>query len=170
MKHIIIYGSSGHEDGVTWQSVKALQRITDAYIVNLSQHNVSYYDYSHNNRNDDFKDIVENLLNYDHITFATPVYWYTMSAQLKTFFDRLTDLMTIRKPWGRALKNKSTSLIATGYQEALPEGFTVPFQLTSDYFDMHYKGHLYINSEMRQKLNSPEGTQWFQNFIQTITT
>lgn len=169
MKHIIIYGSSGNESGTTWKAIQALQPFTKAKIINLSNANISFYDYHHHNQNDDFKSIIESVIEHDHITFATPVYWYSMSAQLKTFFDRLTDLMTIRKPLGRALNGKTTSLLATGYQPELPEGFIVPFKDTSEYFSMEYKTHLYINKHMSTLLNTAESNAWFQNFINNIS-
>ena len=53
------------------------------------------------------------MVQYEQIIFATPIYWYAMSAQLKTFFDRMTDLLTIHKPLGRQLrKGKKMFLIA----------------------------------------------------------
>lgn len=168
MKHIIIYGSSGNESGTTWKAIQELQTITKAKIVNLSNEDISFYDYQHHNKGDGFKDIIESVVAHDHITFATPVYWYSMSAQLKTFFDRLTDLITIRKQTGRALKGKTTSLLATGYQPELPEGFILPFKSTSEYFDMIYKSHLYINKEMSKSLNTAQSQAWFQEFINSL--
>ena len=37
---------------------------------------------------DDMKDLLEKMVNADVIVLATPVYFYTMDAQLKTFIDR----------------------------------------------------------------------------------
>lgn len=38
---------------------------------------------------DDMEQVKEKLITADVIVFATPVYFYTMSGQLKTFIDRL---------------------------------------------------------------------------------
>ncbi len=35
---------------------------------------------------DDFRSVVDTMLKSQHIVFATPVYWYAMSATLKAFF------------------------------------------------------------------------------------
>ena len=59
--------------------------------------------------------------------FASPVYWYSMSAQMKIFFDRLADLVTIEKERGRALQGKSCSLVATGGSDSAAEGFEKTF-------------------------------------------
>lgn len=37
---------------------------------------------------DDMKDILDSMVDSDVIVFATPVYFYTMDAQLKTLIDR----------------------------------------------------------------------------------
>ena len=37
---------------------------------------------------DDMKDLLEKMVNADVIVLATPVYFYTMDGQLKTFIDR----------------------------------------------------------------------------------
>ena len=39
-------------------------------------------------QNDDMKELVEKVRNADVLIFATPIYFYEMSGQLKTFLDR----------------------------------------------------------------------------------
>jgi hypothetical protein len=65
---------------------------------------------------------------------------------MKLFFDRLTDLITIEKPKGKALAGKSVWLIATGSEQALPDGFEVPFARTCEYFSMNYRGSCYLST------------------------
>lgn len=43
---------------------------------------------------DDMQELIDLILKADVIVFATPVYYYSMSAQLKTFIDRLTPIYT----------------------------------------------------------------------------
>ena len=43
-------------------------------------------------QNDDMASLIEKVLSSDVIVFATPVYFYTMSAQMKVFIDRLTPI------------------------------------------------------------------------------
>ena len=92
---------------------------------------------------DDFFRIAEWMTRHEMIVFATPVYWYAMSGLMKNFFDRLTDLITIRKDLGRQLKGRKTLLLAVGADEELPEGFEIPFKLTSEYLGMVFTGKLY---------------------------
>ena len=41
---------------------------------------------------DDMNDLVEKVINADVLVFATPIYFYEMSGQLKTFLDRCNPL------------------------------------------------------------------------------
>lgn len=83
-------------------------------------------------------------MEYEQIIFATPVYWYAMSAQLKTFFDRLSDLLKIRKPLGRQLRGgKKMFSITCSSDSEEHEGFTMAFKKTAAYLGMEYGGHLH---------------------------
>ena len=93
---------------------------------------------------DDFVAVARAVVEADAVVLATPVYWYAMSAPLKRFVDRLTDLVTVRKPLGRRLAGRTLWLVACGSDPALPEGFEVPFERTAAYFDMDYGGALYL--------------------------
>ena len=42
--------------------------------------------------NDDVRQYLEKISNADVLVFATPIYYYSMSGQLKTFLDRLNPL------------------------------------------------------------------------------
>jgi NAD(P)H-dependent FMN reductase len=113
-------------------------------LIDLHQKHIEYYSYDRHLKNeDDFLPIAQAMLNHDVIVFATPVYWYTMSGQMKVFLDRLTELTDIHKPIGKALKGKKTYLIACGGSPSLPEGFELPFKGTSEYFDMEFIQTLY---------------------------
>jgi multimeric flavodoxin WrbA len=55
---------------------------------------------------DDMSEILEKMLSTDVIVMATPVYFYTMCAQMKTFIDRTVARYT-------EIKNKEFYFIAT---------------------------------------------------------
>lgn len=144
MKYLIIYGSSGSGTGKTMGAVNSLKEQLKADLIDVSNCNLSFFDYAHNNKDDDFHGFAQQMVCADCIIFATPVYWYAMSAQLKVFFDRLSDLITIRKPLGRQLEGKVMTFVATGHDELIPDGFDVPFKRTAEYFNMRYTRGVYI--------------------------
>jgi multimeric flavodoxin WrbA len=55
---------------------------------------------------DDMQEILDNMVNADSIVMATPVYFYTMNAQLKTLIDRTVPRYT-------EIKNKEFYFIMT---------------------------------------------------------
>ncbi|MBM4882829.1 NAD(P)H-dependent oxidoreductase [Vibrio parahaemolyticus] len=143
MNIAVILGTS-KSDGYTRKLADSFVEQSGAKLFDLSNFNVSFYDYSHENKNDDFLPIIHELLSFDHLVFASPVYWYSMSAQLKVFFDRLSDLLTIEKGLGRRLKGKSISVLSTGYNLELPDCFVQPFELTAKYMQLEFKGCEYL--------------------------
>jgi multimeric flavodoxin WrbA len=115
---------------------------------------------------DKFPDIIEKLLENEKIVFATPVYWYAMSGLMKTFFDRLTDLVTINKSVGRNLKGKEIFLFAVGSDKRLPAGFEVPFELTAKYFCMTFTDYIYFST--KHFLPDKENDNKIKEFIENV--
>ena len=143
---VVILGSS-RSYGNTSRAVDAALTHTHVEIVDLGTFNIGHYDYQHRNQTDAFLPLIERLSDRRFWILATPIYWYTMSAQLKIFVDRLTDLITIRKDLGRMLDGKSLAVIASGSDPCAPEGFESPFRLTSEYLGMNYIGSHYVQME-----------------------
>jgi putative NADPH-quinone reductase len=143
LEPFVVLGTA-RQNGDTERAINLAFSGVSIQLVNVKNYNIGGYDYDHKNSNDDFLGIVDNMLSAERIVFATPVYWYAMSSELKTFMDRLSDLVTIKKENGRFLKGKRVWLIATGVEDVLPEGFEIPFKRTADYLDMRYCGAAYL--------------------------
>ena len=109
---IIILGSS-RTFGETRKVVDSIIGNNEVPIIDLKSLDMSIYDYDHYNKNDDFIPLMEQVIKHDLIVLATPVYWYTMSATMKIFLDRLTDLLDIRKDLGRKLYGKKLFIICS---------------------------------------------------------
>ncbi len=139
---VVILGSS-RSDGNTRRSVDAVLGARTMPIVDLSRLRISPYDYGHRNADDDFLRTVESIASASLWILATPVYWFSMSAPLKTFVDRLSDLFEVREDLGRRLEGKSLALVATGASAKLPAGFQAPFRHLCDYAGMRYAGAFY---------------------------
>ena len=61
---------------------------------------------------DDMADLIGKVQNADAIIFATPIYYYEMSGQLKTFLDRCNPL------YSQENKFKDIYLITSSYDDA----------------------------------------------------
>ena len=146
----IILGSS-RSHGDTRHAVDCVIKQRPARLVDLNDYQISYYDYQHANSNDDFIPLIKQLLAHQQWVFATPVYWYTMSAIMKTFLDRITDLLTIEKDLGRQLRGKDAYVISCDGGERT-QAFEEIFQKSFDYLGMNYKGTLYYYSGTDAKL------------------
>jgi len=60
--------------------------------------------------NDDMKSLYPKLRQSDALVFATPIYWFTVTAQTKLFMDRL---YALGGPQGHALKGKKIGIVLT---------------------------------------------------------
>lgn len=154
-KTVIIQGSSKN-NGNTNTVINYLNNENNFDIIILKTKNIGSFEYDFSNADDDFiplmKDIIEK---YDTIVFATPVYWYSMSGVLKTFFDRISDLLHYKKELGRLLKGKNMAMISNSGANDLKDGFTMPFIESASYLGMNYLGstHAWFN-ENGQEINS----------------
>lgn len=138
LKKVIILGSS-RKNGETKKVATELMKISDWELIDLTEYNISHFDYEHLNRNDDFISLIKRITeNYDVLIFATPVYWYSMSGIMKVFFDRFTDLLTIEKDIGKRLRNKSMAVISSSYSDNLGDNFWLPFKKSAEYLGMNY--------------------------------
>ncbi|TAH36086.1 MAG: NADPH-dependent oxidoreductase [Alphaproteobacteria bacterium] len=162
-KPLVILGSS-RSNGDTRHAVDLAMAGHEFELVDLLNYNFTFYDYEYRNRKDDFQAIVPKMLGAEKIIFATPVYWYAMSAPLKIFIDRFSDLVRVEKNQGRQLEGKKTFLISSGTDDNLPQGFEIPFQRTSEYLDMDYQGAVYLYSggdnNLRQKSAQKIGVEF----------
>lgn len=88
-------------------------------------------------QNDDMQNLYEVFKEADFLVFATPIYWWSMSAQLKTFIDRTYALRE------KDRKGKKAYLIMTYGGEAPnlgPELTKKTFEEIFDYVGIEYLG------------------------------
>ncbi|MGB3182037.1 MAG: NAD(P)H-dependent oxidoreductase [Cyclobacteriaceae bacterium] len=145
---MVIVGSHRDESDTLAFTEKILGDIPHK-LVNLRKVRISPYCYSGKYREEDQFDYMAGLMAiYNPIVFATPVYWYSMSGIMKDYFDRITDLLTINKPYGRKLRGKTIYVISVGSDRKLPDGFEMPFRNTAKYLGMKYGGITYKSTKI----------------------
>ena len=144
MKKGIIISGSSNSDGETRKIVSFVSEKTGYQIIDLKTKNIAEFDYEFKNRNDDFHPLIKEIVNtYEIIIFATPVYWYSMSGTMKTFFDRISDCLKIEKETGRKFRGLEMAIISCGSDRELKNGFHMPFIETAKYLGMKYNSDVH---------------------------
>ncbi|WP_350287371.1 NAD(P)H-dependent oxidoreductase [uncultured Croceitalea sp.] len=166
MKKVIIQGSS-RSNGNTNQIAQLIRKEPEWDLIDLKNYQIGQFDYDFKNRYDDFFPLIRKITDYDLILFLTPVYWYSMSGLMKTFFDRITDCLKIEKETGRRLRGKCMTVISCGSEKKTTDGFFVPFELSAQYLGMEYWGDLHTWIEKDKP--DEEVIDSVQRFIQRLT-
>lgn len=156
---VIILGSA-RSDGNTRAVVNFLLKNSNFDLVDLNDFKIGYFDYNNIHKDDDFMPLMQKIsAQYQRIIFATPVYWYSMSAIMKTFFDRISDLLIWEKELGRTLRGKTMGVVSCSGHDDLKDGFDMPFKESADYLGMEYLGHVHswaanetIADEVKERL------------------
>ncbi len=145
-KTIAVIGSS-RRNGNTGNLIDLIANKLDIEVIDLSLKNISTFDYEHNNINDDFLTLMELILKHDNIIFASPVYWFAMSAQIKIFIDRMSDFLSVDelKDKGRQLRGKVGYVVSTSISEEIDDSFIESFTKTFNYLGLGFGGFIHAN-------------------------
>lgn len=143
MKPVIVLGSA-RSDGNTFKAAEVIAQKLDIELINLSEYKIGDFDYQFANVDDDFLPLMRRITSeFDTIIFATPVYWYSMSATLKTFFDRLSDCLHYEKETGRKLRQMNMAMLCSSSSESYDDVFSAPFRKSAEYLGMNYLGDVH---------------------------
>jgi len=110
--------------------------------------------------NDDAKDVLKKIAKADTIVFATPLYFYGPSAQLKLIIDRMFSLYK----WNNAantfetpMRGKSMLLLLSAYEDVGLDIVETTFKLIADYSDMKFRSLLVPNAKESAEINKLKG-------------
>ena len=139
--------ASSRRNGNTGRLVDAIAARLGMEVVDLSARRISGYDYEHRNRDDDFEPLMQRVLQFDRIVFASPVYWYAVSPPMKVFLDRITDLLEVPDllDAGRRLRGKTAYVVCTSVYEEAPASFLAAWADTIGYLGMRHGGIAHVN-------------------------
>ncbi len=76
MRKVIFILGTSRSHGNTRLIIDLVNKDFNAPIIDLRSLQISYFDYEHQNRSDDFLGVIEKIVGCDVVVFATPVYWY----------------------------------------------------------------------------------------------
>lgn len=149
MSNTIAIFASARRNGNTGTFIDWIAGELNIDVIDLSDKNITAYDYEHKNIDDDFIPLVNTLLEYKNIIFVSPVYWYAASAQMKVFIDRTSDFLDITelKDIGRKLRHKNAYLVSTSISRVADCSFINSFKDTVEYLGMNYRGDVHANCE-----------------------
>ncbi|MBF0216991.1 MAG: flavodoxin family protein [Candidatus Omnitrophica bacterium] len=93
--------------------------------------------------------VLKRMAEVDAIVMATPLYFFSASAQIKVIFDRMFSLYkwdngsgTMETP----LKGKTLAVLASAYEDVGFDALEKPFILTAEYTGMKYKSLVIPNA------------------------
>ena len=96
MRSTVALFASSRRHGNTGRLMDQVAGDLKIEVIDLAQRQLSAFDYQHKNRGDDFEPLMDHVLDFEQIIFASPVYWYAMSPPMKIFVDRISDLLDLR--------------------------------------------------------------------------
>ncbi|WP_151173946.1 flavodoxin family protein [Pseudoalteromonas ruthenica] len=172
-QHVIIF-SSARSQGNTRQAADTLARHLGAQFIDLDAYQINPYRYDIREQSDDFRALITRLLEFDHWVFASPVYWYSTTPQMKAFFDRLTEYMDqpqLRSQL-RQLRTKQASLLSTSYTERAPQAFVDPFIHTATYLGMQFVTHYHAGAADPESVavQYPKRQMWWRKLYALLNT
>jgi len=166
MNKTIILFSSSRRNGNTGALTDRIANELKLEVVDLGSKDITPYDYEHQNRNDDFEPLMEKVLGFNNIVFASPIYWYSVAPPMKTFIDRISDYLDLSDllDKGRELRGKTGYVICTSVKEVPDEPFIETFKKIFSYLGMEFGGFMHVNRTSQSCYENE-----LQSFIQSLS-
>lgn len=147
MSKILFMNASPNKDGSTARIALYLLKDNDYDTMEMSDYNISQFGVVRDN--DQIKDMLNTIKDYDTLVIGSPVYFYTVSGILKTFIDRLYLLEE-----AEILKGKKLYFFAQGYAPDEETEKTINYLITkmTNLFGIELKSLVVDNSEGQKVL------------------
>lgn len=95
---------------------------------------------------DDYDSLMTEIMDHDVLIFATPIYWYSMTATMKSFIDRWSQ--TMRQPafedFREQMSKKKAMVIAVGGDHPYTKGLPLIQQFAHIFSFVHLPFEGYI--------------------------
>ena len=143
----VFLNASKNREGKTFEYAKTLLHGLDYTTVNLVDFRIDQI--GQESKSDEYRKVIELLRDADLIVIGTPVYWSDMTGYLKTFIDRLSDIVNedLKSPKA-PLNGADVYLIIQGTEpsDAIP-GITTVIKHICRRFFMNFKGTILEKKE-----------------------
>ena len=166
MNNAIILFASSRRNGNTGKLTDRIASALGVEVVDLGKKEISAFDYEHKNRKDDFEPLMEKILDFEKVIFASPIYWYSVAPSMKIFIDRISDYLDLPDLLedGRKLRGKRGYVICTSASDQPDEPFVNAFKETFTYLGMEFGGYINANCDHGYKAELYEND--IKSFIQ----
>lgn len=95
---------------------------------------------------DNYNEIIEKVMNYDILIFATPIYWYSMTGTMKNFIDRWSHTSRDSKypHFKNKMKRKKAYVVAVGGDDPSIKGLPLiqQFQYIFQFIGMQFEDYI----------------------------
>ncbi|WP_170840815.1 flavodoxin family protein [Oceanobacillus limi] len=156
-----LLGSSRRNGNTEYLVNEVLEGVDHKEVYLLDHHMNPIIDERHTEQgfgyiNDDYEELFFEFMKHDTIIFATPSYWFGMSAQMKIFFDRWSQYMRDdRIDFKEEMRKKQAYVIVIGNKPdpkiaALP--LIQQFHYIFDYVGMEFKDYIIGQANKPQEI------------------
>jgi len=167
-KRITIIQCSSRSIGHSQLLSEYLLKNENFRFIDLNKKNIGQYRYDDENSGDDFlPTISEMIAESDVLIFVTPIYWYTMSGLMKTFFDRISELLEDEKSLGRKLRGMFLGCMSMSNDRKIDYDFDMPIRKSAEYLGMHYLNHIHCCVE--NNALTEESKKLVDNYLNVIS-
>jgi multimeric flavodoxin WrbA len=111
---------------------------------------------------DEVSSVLKKMITADVIVMATPLYFFSVSAQLKTIVDRMFSLYKWDNAAGTmetCLKGKMLVLLASAFEAVGLDVLEKPFSITADYSGMRFRSLLVANAGVSGDIKKTTGSK-----------
>ncbi|MNO40546.1 putative NAD(P)H-dependent FMN-containing oxidoreductase YwqN [compost metagenome] len=150
MSIVVLHGSTRDEGNTEELTELVLKGIPHHNILLRDKHILPIHDLRHAEGGfhpveDDYDELIQEVLEHDVLIFATPVYWYGMSGILKNFVDRWSQSLRDERYDFKGLiaKKKAYAVVVGGDQpriKALP--LIQQFKYTFEFVNLPFEGYI----------------------------
>ncbi|MFC0522796.1 flavodoxin family protein [Pontibacillus salicampi] len=151
MSIVMINGGSRENGNTNLLSARAVHGL-EVDIIQLDEYNISpIVDERHAEGGfsevaDDFMQVMDRVMEYDKIIFATPIYWYTMTGTMKQFIDRWSQAMREDRyhDLRERMARKKGYVIAVGGDSPYIKGLPLlqQFKYIFDFVHLPFEGYV----------------------------
>ncbi|GGC77180.1 putative NAD(P)H-dependent FMN-containing oxidoreductase YwqN [Thalassobacillus devorans] len=152
MKVGVIYGSTRENGNTELLTEEVVKNLPDVIRIDLKRYR--YHDIIDQRHDingfspvdDEYDQIIDQILDCEVLIFATPIYWYGMSSVMKRFVDRWSRTVRDDKypDFKEQMSQKDAYIVAVGGDEPRVKGLPLvqQFQYICEFIGLNYKGFL----------------------------